>query len=106
MEADRWTREEFAAALRAEIERDGVPCYVSDGDLLEAYFSPLRRAHIRWLRAYAALGKPAQEAADAITKLRETIQRGEDFEDMFSDVRNLPEIPYREDAPVRPTPHE
>lgn len=88
-----WTPPELAAALRAEIERDGVPVNIPDDELLWAAFSPLVAARRRILEAVAALREPAERATCAIEALNAAFQRSEDFEEMLADVRNLPECP-------------
>jgi hypothetical protein len=88
---DRWTSEEWATGLRAEIERDGVPVNISDEELLEAAFSPLVAPLLELFKARLAHEDEFEKTADAMRALGAAFQRSEDFEDMFSDVRNLPE---------------
>lgn len=67
------TRAEMVAALRAEIERDGVHVAISDDELWEAAVSPLREARLRHLAALADLGPRAERSAAAMKRLADTL---------------------------------
>lgn len=70
-----WTRDELIAAIRAEIERDGVHVEVTDDELWHAIASPLQEARLRALESLAALKIPAERASAALDRLADALHR-------------------------------
>lgn len=71
---DRWTREEWIAGARAEIEREGIHVEISDDVLWEAMTSPLREQMRRYRQVEARLGKSAAQTAAALHRFVEAIE--------------------------------
>lgn len=85
-----WTREEWIAGARAEIEREGIHVEISDDELWEAMISPLREQMRRYRQVEARLGEAAEKTAEALRRFVEAIERGEAMDDMRVDIEDLP----------------